>query len=332
MGAQETREKFLEVFRREWDMFVNGGLAIEPRNVEVREGGEYNVPVTAGEVRVFATKGRAVVGALYKAWGADGWVVIPVSEFSVPATEQEILIGARVYQLWNSFTAPASFVEKSWLVDVLGEQDLKDLEEALLHVLVGDPLSEALCACTGVKITSPDDARLDYERTFAVHLDSTVLDTRTARGVERRVFGVPFEFLRQAVDSLPGYRYAAETEADEPKSFMVFVKGPETTSEEVRRHCAECVVATEFRPICPGGKPYTLVFDGPDVPPEYVRRLRVKALNRTTLNVVGEGFFDPEQKEIVVTTLAIDDAEDAVMKPDQLVLVMAQEEDHEAAH
>ena len=173
MTEKETRERFRDVFLKEWRLYVEEDVsssedeqAATPEVSYGKRSSEFDPNPQAGELRLFAWDGSSLLALLYKEMD-DSWIVLPVSEFTVPATEQEILIGKRVYQLWNSFTAPKAFAEKSWLVDSLPKQDMADLCEALLHVLVGDPIRDDLKALTGLPITSVEDPRLDYEREFA---------------------------------------------------------------------------------------------------------------------------------------------------------------------
>ena len=184
---QNAREGFLDIFLEEWKMFM-GGAAKDVAAAEEKRDGNFDVPVKAGELRIFADCDRPLTGLLYKQVD-DSWIVVPVSEFSVPATEQEILIGKRVYQLWNSFTAPSAFVERSWVVDDIPTSDMQDLNVALLHVMVGDPISEDLVNCTGLPIASLEDPRLEYERKFVAN----VAENADVQKVKMRLVGPGLE-------------------------------------------------------------------------------------------------------------------------------------------
>ena len=184
---QNTREGFLGIFLEEWKMFADRA-AKDAAAVEEKRDGNFDVPVKARELRIFADCDRPLAGLLYKQVD-DSWIVVPVSEFSVPATEQEILIGKRVYQLWNSFTAPSVFVERSWVVDDIPTSDMQDLNVALLHVMVGDPISEDLVNCTGLPIASLEDPRLEYERKFVAN----VAENADVQKVKMRLVGPGLE-------------------------------------------------------------------------------------------------------------------------------------------
>lgn len=207
---QNTREGFLGIFLEEWKMFADRA-AKDAAAVEEKRDGNFDVPVKARELRIFADCDRPLAGLLYKQVD-DSWIVVPVSEFSVPATEQEILIGKRVYQLWNSFTAPSAFVERSWVVDDISMSDMKDLNAALLHVMVGDPISEDLVNCIGLPITSLEDPRLEYERKFVAN----VSENADVQNVKMRLVGpgLEEEEKKRIWDeyALDEYRLAAATD------------------------------------------------------------------------------------------------------------------------
>lgn len=206
---QNMREKFLAVFMEEWMMHVEGEWDKNGVTAE-RRGDKFDAPVKAGELRIFADEERPLVGLLYKQVG-DSWIIVPMSEFSVPATEQEILLGKRVYQLWNSFTASSTFVERSWVVDDIPMSDMKDMNTAILHVMVGDPISDDLVNCTGLPIASLEDLRLEYEREFVV----STIDAKQCQKVEMRLVGRGLSDLEKKriwdEYALDEYRLAAAT-------------------------------------------------------------------------------------------------------------------------
>lgn len=206
---KNVREGFLGIFLEEWRMFVDGATEDNVAAGEKRDG-NFDVPVKSGELRIFADCDRPLTGLLHKQVD-DSWIVVPVSEFSVPATEQEILIGKRVYQLWNSFMASSTFVGRSWVVDDVPMSDMKDLNAALLHVMVGDPISEDITNCTGLPITSLEDPRLEYERKFVANVPGDA----DVQKVEMRLVGPGLEEEEKnrlwEEYGLRDYAYAAAT-------------------------------------------------------------------------------------------------------------------------
>ena len=333
MSESTVRKQFLDVFLKEWEL--RGGDEGATRVVEREQGnGDFDAPLNAGELRLFAQGDNDLVGLLYKRLD-DGWIIVPTSDFTVPATEQEILIGKRVYQLWNSFTASDEFAGQSWLVDVIPESDMKDLCEALLHVMVGDSIRDDLNDCMGLPITSTEDPRLEYERIFAT--GRLVLPTGVAESSERtagirvidNIFDLPKDFWRKPKDFwrktidevLPSYGIAAAT--DDDKSFMLLLK--EAPSEEiVRKSYVECELPDGFTSINPTDDPCVLRFSPKNLPEEWkVPDVYVQAMNRQTLEVVAEGGTEIRRNEIVIKIKTKSDIKSAIEKADQLVLVMA---------
>lgn len=333
MSESTTRKQFLDVFLKEWEQ--RGDNEGATRAVEHDQGnGNFDIPLNAGELRLFAQGDNNLVGLLYKRLD-DGWIIVPTSDFTVPATEQEILIGKRVYQLWNSFTASDEFAGQSWLVDTILESDMKDLCEALLHVMVGDPIRADLNECMGLPITSIEDPRLEYERSFATgRLLSPIgvsEDSERKDGIRviNNIFDLPEDFWRRPKDFwrktidevLPKIGIAAAT--DDDKSFVLLLK--EAPSEEnVRKSYVECGLPNGFTSINPNDDPCVLRFKPKNLPEEWkVADVYVQAMNRQTLEVVAEGGTEICRNEIVIKIKTKSDIKSAIEKADQLVLVMA---------
>ena len=164
----DPKTAYLGVFLREWELYRKKAAeeAVGEGDSAVMEV-PFDADVTAGEVRVFADGVRPLVGLVLAHQSSDDWLVVPVSEFTVPASEREILIGERVYQLWNAFTASAEFVAHSWTAQAVPAEDVRDVAAAMAQVLAGDALPDDLQVVTGLPIVRTDDPRLDYEREFA---------------------------------------------------------------------------------------------------------------------------------------------------------------------
>ena len=125
-------------FEQEWNLYREGG-ARRPFEADRRpaEGGAFDAPVRAGQIRLFADMKRPFAALVAEDRGAPGWLLVPVSPFTVPASPRERLAGERVFQLWNACTASRRFVERSWTVDALGEADLADLLAAAKRAAPG---------------------------------------------------------------------------------------------------------------------------------------------------------------------------------------------------
>ena len=162
------RNRFLSVFRREWEMYQTREAepARTPSGTHAPSAATFDQPVAGGELRLFADFPTPVTGVLIGV-SAKGWRVVPVSPFTVPASDHEILIGARVYQLWNACDLPVETASRSWTVDTVPPEDLADLKTAL-NATPEEPLPADLAACTGLPIETADDPRHTYERTFRI--------------------------------------------------------------------------------------------------------------------------------------------------------------------
>ncbi len=93
-----NKERFLSVFRHEWEMYQTRE-ATPPRATTDQPAGTpsatFDAPPTAGELRLFADFPTPVTGVLVGV-SAKGWRIVPISPFTVPASDREILIGTRV--------------------------------------------------------------------------------------------------------------------------------------------------------------------------------------------------------------------------------------------
>ena len=146
------------MFEQEWNLYREGG-ARRPFEADRRpaEGGAFDAPVRAGQIRLFADMKRPFAALVAEDRGAPGWLLVPVSPFTVPASPRERLVGERVFQLWNACTASRRFVERSWRVDTLAEADLADLLAAAKRAAPGR-----------LSRTDGENAVAQYEREFLV--------------------------------------------------------------------------------------------------------------------------------------------------------------------
>ena len=180
MSSNRTdKDRFLSVFIREWEMYKTRE-ATSPRAMAgkpTETSATFDAASTAGELRVFADFPEPVTGLLLGV-SAQGWRVVPLSPFTVPASDREILVGTRVYQLWNACDLSVETVARSWTVDTVPPEDLEDVKAAL-GVTNGETIADDLAACMGLPIETVDDPRREYERAFR-------LSSPAAASVRRR--------------------------------------------------------------------------------------------------------------------------------------------------
>jgi len=143
-----------KTFEQEWNLYKAGGKRPSFAGEAPRGNAEFDLPVKVGEIRIFADMARPFVALVAEDRGSAGFFIVPVSPFTVPASSRELLEGERVYQLWNACTAARSFVERSWLVDTIDDEELA--------TLVGTPRRDATTSL------SADGIVAEYEREFLV--------------------------------------------------------------------------------------------------------------------------------------------------------------------
>ena len=148
-----------DTFEQEWKLYREGG-ARRPFEADRPESAAdpaapFDAPPRRGELRIFADMRRPFVALLAEDRGAAGWLVVPVSPFTVPASPRERLAGERVFQLWNACVASRRFVERSWRVDALAEVDVADLAAAAAKASPG-------------RVSDGESAVAQYEREFLV--------------------------------------------------------------------------------------------------------------------------------------------------------------------
>ena len=93
-----------KTFEQEWNLYKAGGKRPQFAGEAPRGEAEFGSPVKVGEIRIFADMQRPFVALVAEDRGAAGYLVIPISPFTVPASPRETLEGGRVYQLWNTCT------------------------------------------------------------------------------------------------------------------------------------------------------------------------------------------------------------------------------------
>ena len=181
MSSKTTnKERFLSVFRHEWEMYHTREAATPRASTDKASGtsSAFDPSPTSGELRIFADLPEPMT-ALLLGVSDDGWRVLPLSPFTVPASDREILIGTRVYQLWNACDLSFKTVSHSWIVEKLPPDDIADVKSAL-RVMRGERIADDLASCMGLPITASDDPRRDYERTFRISRFTTPPVRRSA--------------------------------------------------------------------------------------------------------------------------------------------------------
>lgn len=158
-----------EVFEQEWKLYKGeggsgcmgpGAWCTVPGN-ESTPSTSHQAPGTAnqapiiGEIRILADMAKPLVALVADECGAAGYQIVPVSPFTVPASEREMLVGERVLQLWNACIAAKGLVERGWVVDTVSSEDIAEIKARLATVMPG-------------RLTAGDSVLAQYEREFLV--------------------------------------------------------------------------------------------------------------------------------------------------------------------
>lgn len=91
----------------------------------------FDPEVKVGEIRIFADTKEPLTALVVADRGPAGYRLVPVSPYRVTASDGELSVGDRVFQLWNACPAAKSFVGRSWLVDTLTPEDVARIRTAL---------------------------------------------------------------------------------------------------------------------------------------------------------------------------------------------------------
>ena len=84
----------------------------------------FDAEVKAGQIRIFADTKEPLVALVLEVKGLAGFRIVPVSPYRVPANDREIVVGDRVFQLWNVCTVAKGFAARSWVADTLSAADV----------------------------------------------------------------------------------------------------------------------------------------------------------------------------------------------------------------
>ena len=162
MNGSALRHRYLEVFKAEWALWKRR-MSRDPGAYPAREApGEFDSPPVPGELRLFADSLAPVQALIVRTLDEGGFLAVPVSSFTVPALDREILVGERVYRLWDAFEVSAHVAGRSWRVDELSDADFQTVSLALSCLARRLPLREDLLECTGLPVEAADDFRNEY--------------------------------------------------------------------------------------------------------------------------------------------------------------------------
>ena len=148
-------------FLNEWQLYRRGAQLPPIVGLEPKTDSEFDADVAVGEIRIFADTNRPLVALVVEDRRLSGWRIVPISPFCAPASDRELMVGERVFQLWNATVVSRRFASRSWRVDAIPDSDLAKIRGAIAAANPG-------------RITAGDGVQAKYEREFLVGEGSLV--------------------------------------------------------------------------------------------------------------------------------------------------------------
>ena len=142
-------------FLNEWQLYRRGTQFPPIVGLEPKTDSEFDADVAVGEIRIFADTNRPLVALVVEDRRLSGWRIVPISPFCAPASDRELMVGERVFQLWNTTVVSRRFASRSWRVDAIPDSDLAEIRGAIAAANPG-------------RVTAGDDVQAKYEREFLV--------------------------------------------------------------------------------------------------------------------------------------------------------------------
>lgn len=162
-------------FQNEWQLYRRGAQLPPIVGLEPKTDSEFDADVAVGEVRIFADTNRPLVALVVEDRRLSGWRIVPVSPFCAPASARELMVGERVFQLWNATVVSRRFASRSWRVDAISDSDLAEIRGAIAAANPG-------------RVTAGDGVQAKYEREFLVG-EGTLVPFAEARAADLPRFG-----------------------------------------------------------------------------------------------------------------------------------------------
>lgn len=162
-------------FQNEWQLYRRGAQLPPIVGLEPKTDSEFDADVAVGEVRIFADTNRPLVALVVEDRRLSGWRIVPVSPFCAPASARELMVGERVFQLWNATVVSRRFASRSWRVDAISDSDLAEIRGAIAAANPG-------------RVTAGDGVQAKYEREFLVG-EGTLVPFAEPRAADLPRFG-----------------------------------------------------------------------------------------------------------------------------------------------
>ena len=142
-------------FLNAWKIYRHGQKRPAFAGEAPRGEAAFDADLKVGEIRIFADGNQPLTALIVADCGLSGRRIVPVSPFASPASDRELLVGARVFQLWNTTKASRRFTDRSWRVDTLSAEELAQVTGAIAAAQPG-------------RLTAGDGPQARYEREFLI--------------------------------------------------------------------------------------------------------------------------------------------------------------------
>lgn len=162
-------------FLNEWQLYRRGAQLPPIVGLEPKTDSEFDADVAVGEIRIFADTNRPLVALVVEDRRLSGWRIVPISPFCAPASDRELMVGERVFQLWNATVISRRLASRSWRVDAIPDYDLAEIRGAIAAANPG-------------RVTAGDGVQAKYEREFLVG-EGTLVPFAEPRAADLPRFG-----------------------------------------------------------------------------------------------------------------------------------------------
>lgn len=308
-----NQKNYKVVFEKEWSVY-RANCTVSARGMQMRSvrfGTRFDGGVKVGEIRLFADSVPPRMALIVAPDGPRDWMVVPVSEFTVPANSEEALVGNRVYQFWNAKPLPRALVSRSWIVSALSQEERDEVDQFYRAINDGEVLSKGMKMQVGPEPTGVDLVRLEYEREFVLSQES-------------------FDYLVRDPVVLPPD--VIKTFDQVPMVVAYAAEDAESTSQ--RQSCIicnssylSCELEFPFVALRKDADPGVLVFSWKGTLPKdwkVGRRTRVTLHDRVTRRQIGEGRINLRKKEIVVDQFdGLEGLDNPVKRASDAVIVLS---------
>ena len=142
-------------FLNQWQLYRRGAQRPPLVGLESATESAFDADVAVGEIRIFSDTNRPLVALVVEDRKLSGWRIVPVSPFCAPASSRELMVGERVFQLWNATVVSRRFAARGWRVDALADVDLAEVRAAIPAARPG-------------WLTAGEGVQAKYEREFLV--------------------------------------------------------------------------------------------------------------------------------------------------------------------